>query len=146
MNGIEYRELVSRDFDQAMSLWSNTEGMGIRGSDNARDFSRFLSRNPAMSFAAVREGKIVGTIMCGHDGRRGYIYHLAVAVAHRRQKIASRLVTLAMSSLEREEIEKCTLFVFDTNLNGSEFWSDLGWVKRNDLLIFQKDLFRTRIG
>lgn len=146
MNGIEYRELLPGDFNDAFSLWKGVKGIGLRGSDNARDFSRFLARNPAMSFAAVSNGELVGTIMCGHDGRRGYIYHCAVADRFRRKGIAARLVTLSLSSLEREEIEKCTIFIFNDNDEGMEFWRNIGWEKRDDLAVFQRSLFLSNIG
>jgi ribosomal protein S18 acetylase RimI-like enzyme len=146
MSGIDYRELHSSDFDAVLSLWKSTPGLGIRGSDNARDFSRFLARNPSMSFAALSNGNIIGTILCGHDGRRGYIYHCAVSDSFRRQGIGSKLVTLSLSSLEREEIEKCTIFVFNNNAEGRDFWKQIGWERRDDLAIFQMNLFRSNIG
>jgi ribosomal protein S18 acetylase RimI-like enzyme len=138
MDNIEIRELTVNDFNSAFSLWSRTDGVGICGSDNAVDFRRFIERNSGMSFAAIYGNEIVGTILCGHDGRRGYIYHLAVDKAVRRRGIGGILVDRALASLESTGLEKCTLFVFADNEIGSGFWMGRGWRRRDDLVVYQK--------
>jgi ribosomal protein S18 acetylase RimI-like enzyme len=139
-SAILYRTLEARDFPACLELWQRTPGMGIRSSDNQESFSRFLDRNPGMSFAAVSGTSLAATVMCGHDGRRGYIYHLAVDPAFRRRGIGSGIVDLSLSALREEKIDKCTLFVFDDNETGVAFWSASGWTSRSDLLVWQKNL------
>ena len=137
---LQLRAMTERDYEQCISLWRRTPGMGLGASDGPEQFVRFVGRNPGLSFVAVSGGVIVGTIMCGHDGRRGYLYHLAVDPAFRRRGIGSRLVDLALSALREEKIDKCTLFVFNDNETGIAFWTASGWTGRADLLICQKDL------
>ena len=136
---IVYRPLSDGDFSLCLDLWRSTPGVGLSSSDNPEAFSRFLGRNQGLSFAAVSEGAFAGTVMCGHDGRRGYLYHLAVGVPFRRRGIGTRLVDLALEALRGEGIDKCTLFVFGDNESGKAFWSAAGWTRRTDLLVWQKE-------
>ena len=139
-DGLQLRAMTERDYEQCISLWRRTPGMGLGASDGPEQFVRFVVRNPGLSFVAVSGGVIVGTIMCGHDGRRGYIYHLAVDDAFRRKRIGSRLVDCALDGLKDEKIVKCTLFVFADNDAGISFWDGTGWCSRPDLQIRQRDL------
>lgn len=137
---VDFRPLEASDFDQSIDLWKRTPGIGLRSTDNIAAFERFIERNPVMSFAAVFNSQIIGTIMSGHDGRRGYIYHLAVDEDFRRKKIATKLLKLALDALCDEKIDKVTLFVLEDNKTGQLFWEKSGWYQRDDLLIYQKDL------
>lgn len=140
MTDVQFRHLLEADYPLCIDLWRTTPGVGISSSDSQESFCRFLRRNPGMSFCAVSDGTFAGTILCGHDGRRGYIYHLAVAEAFRRRKIAAKLLDYSMGTLQNEGIDKCTLFVFDSNETGRSFWSASGWTERADLRVFQKNL------
>lgn len=140
---IVFRLLQPGDFESSMSLWMRTPGVGLRSSDNPISFRRFIERNPLLNFAAVAEGKIVATVLCGQDGRRGYIYHLAVDDRFRRCGIGSGLVNLSLAALRAEDIDKCTLFIFADNLQGEAFWKGCGWTQRDDLLVFQKDVMNS---
>lgn len=137
---IDFRPLQTGDFEQIIDLWKRTPGVGLSSSDNPRAFTRFIDRNPLMSFAAIFNSEIIGTIMSGHDGRRGYIYHLAVDPDYRRKHIATELVNRALDALRDEGIEKVTLFVLADNEPGILFWGKSGWRRRDDLIVHQMDL------
>lgn len=122
------------DYDEAFCLWSKTEGMGLRSLDDSREgIDSFLKRNPNTNFVC-REGKeLIGVILSGHDGRRGYIYHAVVHPHHRRKGLGKKLVGEVISSLAQEGIKKVALVVFSNNQKGNEFWESLGFIKRSDL-------------
>ena len=113
--------------------------MGLRSLDDSREgISRFLSRNPNTSFAAYENGKLVGTILSGHDGRRGYIYHTVVLPEYRSRGIASDLVNKAVEALQNEGITRVCLNVMETNELGKKFWSSRGWEKKDFLGFYSK--------
>jgi ribosomal protein S18 acetylase RimI-like enzyme len=117
----EIREMTSDDYDQAYRLWSEYKGLCL-GDDDARDrIELYLRRNPGLCFVALSEGNLVGTILCGHDGRRGILRHLAVKQEHRRKGIASALINVGLAALARSGIRKCNLFVEDYNPDGLRF-------------------------
>jgi ribosomal protein S18 acetylase RimI-like enzyme len=133
------RAMTMADYPAAVALWRSTEGVGFNESDEERFIAAYLERNPGMSPIAVADdGALIGTLLCGHDGRRGYLYHLAVVPAHRRQGIAGALLEHAFAGLERAGVLKCYLFVFADNLAGQEFWKRRGWDHRADLVAMQK--------
>lgn len=108
--------MTAKDYDKVYKLWINTKGMGLNNLDDSYEsISRFLERNPKTCFVAEEKEEIIGVIIVGHDGRRGYIYHTAVSEKLRRQGIGTRLVESAMSALKSEGIKKCALVVFDRN-------------------------------
>ncbi len=116
-------------------LWMNTPGMGLNTIDDSEDgISRFLMRNPSTSFVAIENGLVVGVILCGHDGRRGYIYHLSVHPDQRRKGLGSSLVTRVIESLRHEGITKVACVVFSHNKTGNSFWDSMGFPLREDLL------------
>lgn len=127
------REMEIADYPEVMDLWQRTEGVGLSASDARDSIDRFLERNPGLSFIALVDGAIAGTVVCGHDGRRGYIYHLAVADAYRRQGIGDKLVDRCLDALNEAGIDKCHLFVFRDNDAANTFWRDTGWTERTDL-------------
>jgi putative acetyltransferase len=130
--------MTAADFDEALRLWQNTEGVGLNESDTPERLSAYLQRNPGLSFVARVHGEIVGAVLCGHDGRRGYLHHLAVAKAHRRQGNGRRLVETCLRQLETLGILKCNIFLFADNPDGELFWRRNGWINRADLRVMQK--------
>lgn len=129
------------DYDEVYDLWLNTSGMGLNTVDDSKEgIARFLSRNPASCFVAQFDGKIVGAIICGNDGRRGYIYHTAVSESFRHQGIAGELLKNAMEALDREGIQKAALVVFEKNHNGNAFWEKQGFTVREDLIYRNKNI------
>ena len=129
------RLMTIEDYDGVYTLWRNTPGMGLNTTDDSREgIERYLRRNPTTSFVALWEDAIVGVILAGHDGRRGYIYHTAVLPAFRGRGIARQLVEQAMAALEREGIHKAALVVFARNALGNGFWESIGFSAREDLV------------
>jgi len=138
---INVRVMTINDYDAAYGLWINTPGMGLNSTDDSREgIEKYLRRNPTTSFVADCDGAIVGVIMAGHDGRRGYIYHTVVLPAYRNQGIAKKLVEHAMSALEQEGIHKAALVVFKENDMGNRFWESIGFASREDLVYRNKNI------
>jgi N-acetylglutamate synthase len=135
---IEYRSLLAVDYVAAMALWNRTPG--VRTTESEAMFNRFLERNPEFSAAAWSGEQLVGAVMCGHDSRRGYLYHLAVEEAFRRRGIAQALVNSCLDRLRTIGIEKCSAFLFTHNATGRDFWQHLGWRERIDLVVMAKDI------
>ena len=132
---MNFRLMQISDYDSVYNLWINTPGMGLNSVDDSKEgIEKFLKRNPATCFVAEEDGKIVGVIMAGNDGRRGYIYHTAVLPEFRGKHIAKILVENAMAALEKEGITKVALVVFEKNQNGNGFWEKIGFTVRNDLI------------
>lgn len=132
---MEIRLLTIEDYDKVFQLWTNTKGMGMRSLDDSfHGIEKFLKRNPTTNYIAQVENKIIGVILCGHDGRRGYIYHTAVNPYYRGSGIGKKLVYTVLEALRKEEINKVALVVFDSNILGNKFWQSLGFDKRNDLI------------
>ena len=122
------------DYDQVRELWNSIKGFGIRSVDDSREgVERFLKRNPTTSVVAIEEGRIVGAILCGHDGRRGCLYHVCVHKDYRMRGIGKSMVIFAMEALKKEQINKVSLIAFTKNDIGNAFWKEIGWTKREDL-------------
>lgn len=135
------REMTISDYEEIFDLWVNTEGMGLRSLDDSKEgIALFLKRNPKTNFAALEEGKIVGAILCGHDGRRGYIYHTVVKNDYQKQGIATKLIEAAVSALQKEGITRVCLNVMETNEKGKEFWQKRGWEKKDFLGFYSKSI------
>ncbi len=135
------RIMTLEDYDAAYDLWIHTPGMGLNTLDDSRDgIARFLARNPGTCFVETQENCVTGTILAGHDGRRGYIYHLAVALSCRKQGIATALVAQTTQALREEGIHKVALVVFQKNEVGNEFWERNGFSWREDLIYRNKSL------
>ena len=138
---IKYRILLPSDYDAASSLWSSIDGMGLRSLDDSREgIEKYLARNPSTSFIAEENDKAVGCILCGHDGRRGYIYHTCVLPEYRGKGIGTQLVNLACDTLKSEGINKCALVCFVSNETGSGFWKSKNWKHRTDINYFDLSL------
>jgi ribosomal protein S18 acetylase RimI-like enzyme len=136
MTKINYRIFAEADYSAARKLWESIEGIGLSEADSPEAIARYLQRNSGLSFVAVAGVQLVGTILCGHDGRRGFIHHLAVRPDRQRQGIGSELLRRALRALAAEKIEKCHLFVFRKNASGCEFWRRIGGEERVDLAMF----------
>ena len=133
------RVMTDKDYDGIYDLWVNTPGMGLNPTDDSREgIEKYIKRNPLSCFVAEDNGKIVGAIMSGHDGRRGYIYHTAVLLEYRNRGIAAKLVDSAMTALEKEGIKKVALVAFKNNEIGNKFWEKAGFTTRGDLIYRNK--------
>ena len=129
--------LTGKIFDEALALWKSAEGVVLRPEDYYRPaFEQFLFRNPGLSWGAWRDGKLIGALMAGQDGRRGYIYHLAVAFECRRRGIGRALVAKVERGLAEQGICKAHTHVVNHNLRAQLFWMRLGWVNRDDIATF----------
>lgn len=138
---MKIREMQIEDFPEVLALWKRTEGIGLNESDTEEQLAQFLERNPGFSFVATNEsGAIIGAVLCGHEGRRGYLHHLAVDSQHRRQLLGSSLVDRCLEKLKSAKILKCNLFLFRENHEGRAFWEKSGWAVREDLVVVQKVL------
>ena len=131
--------MTDSDYEEAIALWLRTEGMGLSDADSLEAIAAYLRRNPGFSLVARRERRIVGAILCGHDGRRGYLHHLAVERSERWQGLGTRLVTQCLERLAGLGIRKCHGFVRATNQPGVDVWRRLGWQERNDLTMMSAD-------
>ena len=128
------RTMRLEDYDTLYQLWLSCQGMGLNNLDDSREgVAVFLKRNPHTCFVAEDRGTLLGAIMAGHDGRRGYIYHTAVHPDHRRQKIASRLTEHSLEALQKEGIHKVALLVFSNNQAANAFWENMGFSSRDDV-------------
>ena len=123
-------------YESAYSLWAQTPGIGLSSSDSREEIALLLKRNPGLSFIALHGEEVAGTILCGHDGRRGYIYHLCVSPAFRHQGIATALTDKSLEGLRISGIKKCHLFVLKDNRAGYAFWAHSTWQERTDLTVF----------
>ena len=112
---VHMRPFTTADYAQARSLWEATPGVGLSSADDLEPINAFLRRNPGTSFVAVDGDNLVGTVLCGHDGRRGLIHHLVTATSHRRRGIATLLLNQGLQALHDAGIDKCHLLVFRSN-------------------------------
>lgn len=129
------RPMTELDHAAALALWQVTEGMGLGPADTAENVAAFLTRNPGLSVVAEQAGRLVGTALCGHDGRRGFIYHLAVAKEFRGAGIGCALVDWCLEGLQRARLTRCHIVVYAHNEAGRRFWEHLGFRERSGLLI-----------
>jgi ribosomal protein S18 acetylase RimI-like enzyme len=128
-------------YEKVMALWKESDGIGLSGADSKESIRFYLERNPNMSLLAKdTKGALVGAVLCGHDGRRGYIHHLAVRSDCRRQGIGRKLVEEVLSRLQAVGIQKCHLFIINDNVSGIDFWKSLGWTPRTDIGVISKDI------
>ena len=128
------RIMQIEDYEGVYALWTKIRGFGLRSVDDSKaGIARFLKRNESTSIVAVEDGKVVGSILCGHDGRRGCFYHVCVDPDYRRRGIGKAMVVMAMEALKKEEINKVSLIAFTQNDVGNAFWNTIGWTKRLDL-------------
>lgn len=137
---VEIREFTIVDYDEVLSLWKASEGIGLGESDTCEAIAAFLARNPGLCFVARDGGPLVGAVLCGHDGRRAYLHHLAVAISHRRRGVGRLLANRCVESVRSLGISRCHVFVFRTNENARAFWQREGWWERDDLWMMTRDV------
>ncbi len=134
MEAYQIRVMTMEDYEEVYRLWKGIRGFGIRTIDDSKDgIARFLKRNPSTSVVAETDGRIVGAILCGHDGRRGYFYHVCVQEAYRKRGIGKAMAVACMHALKKEQINKVSLIAFKNNEIGNLFWKEEGWTFREDL-------------
>jgi putative acetyltransferase len=133
-------EMTPRDLDDAMQLWRRSEGVHVSLGDERAALEAYLRRSPGLSLVARSRGEIVATVLSGHDGRRGYLHHLAVAPSCRRRGIARALVGECLERLRGAGIRRCHAVVFADNEGGRRFWEAIGWTPRPDLCLLTRDL------
>ena len=134
---ISIRTFRNSDYDRAYGIWRGTEGIGLSEADSREGIRLFLRRNRGLSRVAVAGNRVIAAVLCGHDGRRGYLHHLAVARKWRRMGIGTSLVTSCLEGLRKEGIPKCNLFLFARNKKGRAFWKRVGWDVRSDIRLAQ---------
>ena len=133
------RFMTIEDYEKVYQLWLSCIGMGLNNLDDSKDgIAIYLDRNPDTCFVAEKSDEIIGVIIAGHDGRRGFIYHTAVNPDYRNQGIATKLVNAAMDALKANGINKVALVVFDRNEVGNAFWEKVGFTAREDLVYRNK--------
>ena len=138
---VKIRVMNMEDYDKVYVLWMSCKNMGFNNLDDSREgIEKYLKRNPSTCFIAAQGESVVGVILSGHDGRRGFIHHMAVAEDHRRQGIASALLEHALSALKAEGINKAALLVFNRNEAGNAFWEVQGFTARTDVTYRNKAL------
>jgi len=132
------REMRIEDYAPAYSLWRATEGVSLDDEDSRDGIALYLRRNQGLCFVAIVGQQIVGTVLCGHEGRRGILRHLVVAPDFRGKGIARDLINHARSALAHEGIRKCNTFILGSNVAGREFWKHMGWrLLEDDFLLMQ---------
>ena len=136
-DGTIVRNFRIKDYDAVVALWRRTEGVGLNESDSRRAVAAYLRRNPRFSFVAEQDGLVIGAVLCGHDGRRGYLHHLAVARQHRTKGIGQQLVNASLGKLRKAGIQRCNIFIFAGNMAGMKFWAHHGWKLRTELRVMQ---------
>lgn len=135
---VSIRPMSPQDYDEVVALWQASEGVGLNEADEREPVAAYLRRNAGLSLVACDDRKIVGAVLCGHDGRRGYLHHLAVAQAFRCQGIGRRLVEQCLAGLGSQGILRCHIFLYVDNHAGAGFWRKLGWTERSELKILTK--------
>ena len=134
-------EMSIKNYEEVAALWQAAEGIGLDTDiDTKERIAMYLQRNPGLSFVAWENSKVIGAVLCGHDGRRGYLHHLTVAKAYRNKGIGKALVEKVLSKLRLLGIRRCHIFVFADNPAGQELWKNIGWTKPADLKIMSKSI------
>ena len=135
------RNFTMKDYEEVVSLWRSTPGIGLRSIDDSEEgIARFVRRNPTTNFVAIEDNRIIGIIFSGHDGRRGYIYHTCVEQKYRQKSIGRQLIEHVVNAMKAEGITKLALVCFTKNVLGNQFWSSSGWTLRTDLNYYNIDI------
>lgn len=127
-------------YDEIAGIWEESEGIGLSNADARENIQRFLEKNEGLSFIALLDDTIVGSALCGHDGRRGYIYHLAVHQKYRYRGIGRALVEQCLDAIRMRGIDKCHIFVFSSNREAISFWERVGWTERVELTVMSRNV------
>jgi N-acetylglutamate synthase len=135
------RKMKLSDHEEVYKIWKSSPGVNLGLSDTKPYISLYMKRNPGLSFVAVNKNeRIIGTVLAGHDGRRGYIYHVSVVKNQRGKGIGSRLMEKCIAALKKAGLERCTIFVDKDNSDAKKFWEKEGWHYRKDLVMMQKNI------
>jgi len=140
------RAMVAADYDAVIALWRATEGIGLSEADERPAIAEYLERNLGLSRVAFRGQDLVGAVLCGHDGRRGYVHHLAVVPSERGHGLGSLLAEQCLDGLRALGIGKANIFVYAANSEGQAFWRASGWTARDDLLVMQREIVEPHAG
>ncbi len=140
MSEVLIRAMTKEDYEEVFAMWQITSKRALSNADRKEEIERYLERNKGLSQVAVINGRIVGTVLAGHDGRRGYIHHMAVLPEHRRKGIAKTLATTAIDKLTKEGIVKTHILTYCDNLIGQSFWSSLGFIRRSDVYDYSYEI------
>ena len=139
-NRVTTREFVMSDYDDVIALWEGVEGVEICEGDSRQEIAEYLKRNPGLSRVAILDDKIVGAALCGHDGRRGWIYHLAVAPTYRRQKVGNVLLESCVDALRAIGLKRAIILVAGDNPGGHDFWLRNGWEDIDGAIAMTREL------
>jgi ribosomal protein S18 acetylase RimI-like enzyme len=137
---ISTREFIIDDYDKAVALWRMVEGVEVAEGDSKEEIRAYLLRNPGLSRVAEENGTMVGAVLCGHDGRRGLIYHLAVAPASHGKGIGKLLVRECLTRLRATGIVRALILVAGDNASAHSFWLRIGWEDVTDVIVMGIDL------
>jgi N-acetylglutamate synthase len=132
------QEMNIEHYEAILSLWQAAEGVGLSGTDSPEGLARFLARNPGSSFVAYVDETLAGAVLSGHDGRRGYIHHLAVDPAYRQQGLGRALAERCLAALAQAGIDKLHIFVFKQNRAALQFWQSVGWTERVEIVLMSR--------
>lgn len=136
MQKVNYREMTIADYDAVIQLMKSTPGVAVRDADSLDATKRYFERNPNLSFVAEKNQEIIGCVMCGHDGRRGYLQHLIVKETERRNGIGTHLVHESMQTLKALGIQKTHIHVLQNNDIAKDYWTSKDWDRRDDILVY----------
>ncbi len=136
----DIRTMTMDDYAAVRDLWTRSEGIVLRDWDSLQSMDGYLRRNPGSSFVALSDSEIVGAVICGHDGRRGYLQHLAVNQNYRHRGIGQRLVEHAVAQLRIQGIRKCHIFILRDNFKALSFWRKIGWFPRSDIELMSMEI------
>ena len=139
MGNFIFSDMTLDHYEEVISLWGDSPGIGLSAADSWENIELYLRRNPGFSLVAKRGEDLAGAVLCGHDGRRGYLHHLAVRESCRRMGLGRELVRRCLEKLREAGIEKCHLFLVADNSDGLAFWQVNGWQVRNDLTMLSRD-------
>jgi putative acetyltransferase len=137
---VTFHVMTLKDYPQVLQLWRSVEGMGLGQSDSKEAIRAYLARNPNMSFVVRAKRQVIAAVLCGHDGRRGFIHHLAVHPDNRREGLGQALVERCLQELEAVGILKCHVFIYRDNQTARAFWRTIGWTERVELTLMSRDL------
>jgi ribosomal protein S18 acetylase RimI-like enzyme len=137
---ISTRSFRISDYEAAVELWTRTEGVEISEGDSKHEVAHYLSRNPDLSRVADDSGQLVGVAMCGDDGRRGYIYHLAIHPDYQQKGLARQLVSECLARLQSRGLKRALILVAADNPSGQAFWERCGWEPVPEVKVMGMDL------
>ena len=137
---VEIMPMAVEDLAAVTALWNDTDGVGMNESDDPQQLRAFLARNPGLSLVARDSSRLIGAVLCGHDGRRGFLYHLAVLPEYRKRGVGRAMVDQCLDRLGALGLLRCNILMYVDNHTGEQFWKRGGWYDRSELKLMQKDI------